>query len=133
MFEMWAGTGIRQEPPSAVAEWSAMSFPMLGWRVQRLGLGIGRLVFRALAVAFTLALVLAIGTVTVGAATWALTALLWAVLAAGQVFSGPDWITVPASSWPGRVTEPITSRHARLSLMPCSDVRHHVVRLGSPP
>lgn len=29
---MWAGTGIQQEPPSAVAEWSAMSFPMLGWR-----------------------------------------------------------------------------------------------------
>lgn len=54
-----------------------------------LGLGIGRLVFRALAVAelalavaFTLALVLANGTVTVGAATWVLTALLWAVLAA---------------------------------------------------
>jgi hypothetical protein len=49
-----------------------------------LGLGIGRLVFRALAVAelalavaLTLALVLANGT-----ATWALTALLWAVLAA---------------------------------------------------
>ena len=53
-----------------------------------LGLGIGRLVFRALAVAelvlavaLTVALVLANGTVMVGAATWALTALLWAVLA----------------------------------------------------
>jgi hypothetical protein len=53
-----------------------------------LGLGIGRLVFRALAVAelalavaLTVALVLAVGTGVVGAATWTLIALLWAVLA----------------------------------------------------
>jgi hypothetical protein len=53
-----------------------------------LGLGIGRLVFRALAVvelalalALTAALVLVNGSVMVGAATWTLTALLWAVLA----------------------------------------------------
>jgi hypothetical protein len=53
-----------------------------------LGLGIGRLVFRALAVAelalavaLTLAMVLANGTDVVGAATWTLIALLWAVLA----------------------------------------------------
>jgi hypothetical protein len=53
-----------------------------------LGLGIGRLVFRALAVAelafavaLAAALVLAIGTCVVGAATWTLIALLWAVLA----------------------------------------------------
>jgi hypothetical protein len=53
-----------------------------------LGLGIGRLVFRALAVAelalavaLTAALVLELGTVGVGAAPWMLTALLWAVLA----------------------------------------------------
>jgi hypothetical protein len=53
-----------------------------------LGLGIGRLVFRALAVAelalaaaLTAALALSNGAVLVGAATWTLTALLWAVLA----------------------------------------------------
>jgi hypothetical protein len=53
-----------------------------------LGLGIGRLVFRALAVAelalavaLTAALVLVNGSGMVGAATWTLTALLWAVLA----------------------------------------------------
>jgi hypothetical protein len=53
-----------------------------------LGLGIGRLVFRtlavaelALAVALTAALVLTNGTAVVGAALWMLTALLWAVLA----------------------------------------------------
>jgi hypothetical protein len=49
-----------------------------------LGLGIGRLVFRALAVAelaLAVALVLVNGSVMVGAATWTLTALLWAVLA----------------------------------------------------
>jgi hypothetical protein len=53
-----------------------------------LGLGIGRLVFRALAVAelalaaaLTVALVIANGTGVVGAATWTLIALLWAVLA----------------------------------------------------
>lgn len=53
-----------------------------------LGLGIGRLVFRALAVAelalavaLTAALVLTNGTGVVGAAPWMLTALLWAVLA----------------------------------------------------
>jgi hypothetical protein len=53
-----------------------------------LGLGIGRLVFRALAtaelalaVALTAALVLANGTGVVSAATWTLIALLWAVLA----------------------------------------------------
>jgi hypothetical protein len=53
-----------------------------------LGLGIGRLVFRALAaaelalaVALTAALVLANGTGVMGAATWTLIALLWAVLA----------------------------------------------------
>jgi hypothetical protein len=54
----------------------------------RLGLGIGRLVFRALAVAelalavaLTVAVVLANGPGVVGAATWTLIALLWAVLA----------------------------------------------------
>jgi hypothetical protein len=53
-----------------------------------LGLGIGRLVFRApavaelaFAVALAAALVLATGTGVVGAATWTLIALLWAVLA----------------------------------------------------
>jgi hypothetical protein len=53
-----------------------------------LGLGIGRLVFRALAVAelalavaLTVALVLTNGTAVVGAAPWTLTAILWAVLA----------------------------------------------------
>jgi hypothetical protein len=53
-----------------------------------LGLGIGRLVFRALAVAelalavaLTVAVVLANGTGVVGAAMWTLIALLWAVLA----------------------------------------------------
>jgi hypothetical protein len=53
-----------------------------------LGLGIGRLVFRALAVAelalavaLTVAVVLANGTGVVGAAMWRLIALLWAVLA----------------------------------------------------
>jgi hypothetical protein len=53
-----------------------------------LGLGIGRLVFRALAVvelalavALTVALALPNGTGVVDAATWTLTALLWAVLA----------------------------------------------------
>jgi hypothetical protein len=53
-----------------------------------LGLGIGRLVFRALAVAelalaasLTAALVLVNRSVIVGAASWTFTALLWAVLA----------------------------------------------------
>lgn len=53
-----------------------------------LGLGIGRLVFRALAVAelalavaLTVALVLTNGPAVAGAAPWTLTAILWAVLA----------------------------------------------------
>ncbi len=53
-----------------------------------LGLGIGRLLFRALAVAelalavaLTVALVLTNGTAVVGAAPWTLTAILWAALA----------------------------------------------------
>jgi hypothetical protein len=60
-----------------------------GWTASPpLGLGIGRLVFRALAVAelalavaLTVALALPNGTGVVDAATWTLTALLWAVLA----------------------------------------------------
>jgi hypothetical protein len=61
-----------------------------------LGLGIGRLVFRALAVAelalaaaLTLALVLELGAVMVGAAAWTLTALLWAVLVVQAVLLRP--------------------------------------------
>jgi hypothetical protein len=61
-----------------------------------LGLGIGRLVFRALAVAelalaaaLTLALVLELGAVIIGAAAWTLTALLWAVLVVQAVLLRP--------------------------------------------